>query len=77
MSKALRKAIMVRSKLEDKYNKNRNGENWDSYKKRNKRNFCAYEGKLKRTTSIIQTLRILLTTRHFGKLQSHTSRIKA
>ena len=39
MSKALRKAIMVRSKLEDKYNKNRNGENWDSYKKRNKETF--------------------------------------
>ena len=38
MSKALRKAIMVRSKLKNKYNKNRTGENWDSYKKQ--RNFC-------------------------------------
>ena len=37
MSKALRKAIMVRSKLKNKYNKNRT-ENWDSYKKQ--RNFC-------------------------------------
>ena len=38
MSKALRKAIMVRSKLKNKYNKNRTGENSDSYKKQ--RSFC-------------------------------------
>ena len=38
MSKAVRKAIMVRSKLKNKYNKNRTEENWDSYKKQ--RNFC-------------------------------------
>ena len=38
MSKALRKAIMVRSKLKNKYNINRTEENWDSYKKQ--RNFC-------------------------------------
>ena len=38
MSKALRKAVMVRSKLKNKYNKNRTEENWDSYKKQ--RNFC-------------------------------------
>ena len=37
MSKALLKAIMVRSKLTNKYNKNRTEENWDSYKKQ--RNF--------------------------------------
>ena len=33
MSKALRKASMVRSKLKNKFNKNRPGENRDSYKK--------------------------------------------
>ena len=33
ISNALRKAIMVRSKLKNKYNKNRTGENWDSHKK--------------------------------------------
>ena len=38
MGKVLRKAIMVRSKLKNKYNKNRTEENWDSYKKQ--RNFC-------------------------------------
>ena len=38
MSKALRKAIMVRSKLKNKYNKNRTEENWDSCKKQ--RIFC-------------------------------------
>ena len=37
MYKALRKAVMVRSKLKNKYNKNRTGENWGSYK--NKRHF--------------------------------------
>ena len=37
MSKALRKAIMVRSKLKNKYKKSRTGENWNSYKKQ--RNF--------------------------------------
>ena len=38
MSKAFRKAIMVRFKLKNNYSKNRTGENWDSYKKQ--RNFC-------------------------------------
>ena len=38
MSKAFRKAIMVRFKLKNKYSKNRTEENWDSYKKQ--RNFC-------------------------------------
>ena len=38
MTKALRKAIMVRSKLKNKYNKNRTGKNWKSYKKQ--RNLC-------------------------------------
>ena len=38
MSKAHRNTIMVRSKLKNKYNKNRTGENWDSHKKQ--RNFC-------------------------------------
>ena len=37
MSKALCKAIMVRSKLKNKYHKNKAEENWDSYKKQ--RNF--------------------------------------
>ena len=38
MTKALRKAIMRRSKLKNDYNKNRSYENWNSYKKQ--RNFC-------------------------------------
>ena len=38
MTKALRKPIMVRSKLKNKYNKNRTEENWGIYKKQ--RNFC-------------------------------------
>ena len=39
MTNALHKAIMVRSKLKNKYNKIRTEENWDSYKKQG--NFCA------------------------------------
>ena len=38
MSKSLRKTIILRSKLKNKCNKNRTGENWDSHKKQ--RNFC-------------------------------------
>ena len=38
MTKALRKAIMQRSRLKNIYYKTRNAENWNSYKKQ--RNFC-------------------------------------
>ena len=38
MTKELRKAIMKRSQLKSRYNKNRNYENWFLYKKQ--RNFC-------------------------------------
>ena len=38
MTKELRKAIMKRSQLKNRYNKNRNYENWFLYKKQ--RNFC-------------------------------------
>ena len=38
MTKMLRKAIMLRSKLKNKYNENRSTENWDNYKQQ--RNFC-------------------------------------
>ena len=38
MTKELRKAIMKRSQLKNRYNKNHNYENWYLYKKQ--RNFC-------------------------------------
>ena len=38
MTKELRKEIMKRSKLKNKYNKKRNHENWSLYKKQ--RNYC-------------------------------------
>ena len=38
MTKALRKAIVKRSRLENIYNKKRSYENWDKYKKHI--NFC-------------------------------------
>ena len=52
MSKALRKAIMVRSKLKNMYDKNRTGENWNRYKRQ--RDFCvSLLRKTKTTTSMI------------------------
>ena len=33
MNKALRKAIMTRSRLKNKFNKNRYAKNWNNYKK--------------------------------------------
>ena len=38
MTKALRKAIMIRSRLKNAYLKTRNSKNWESHKKQ--RNFC-------------------------------------
>ena len=38
MPKSLRKAIMLRSRLKNNFNKQRSDENWDNYKKQ--RNFC-------------------------------------
>ena len=38
MTKSLRKAIMLRSKLKNNFNKQRSDGNWDNYKKQ--RNFC-------------------------------------
>ena len=38
MNKALRKTIMTRSRLKNKFNKNSSAKNWNSYKKQ--RNFC-------------------------------------
>ena len=42
MTKALRKAIMTRSRLKNMYNKKRSYDNWDKYKKQKKKqqNFC-------------------------------------
>ena len=37
-NKALRKAIIARSRLKNKFNKNSSAKNWNSYKKQ--RNFC-------------------------------------
>ena len=38
MTKSLRKAIILRSRLKNNFNKKRSDENWDNYKKQ--RNFC-------------------------------------
>ena len=38
MTKSLRKAIMLRSRLKNNFNKQRSDKNWDNYKKQ--RNFC-------------------------------------
>ena len=55
MSKALRKAIMHRSKFKNIYNKYRTEENWANYKKR--RNFCVHL--LRKTkTEYLQKLKV-------------------
>ena len=78
MTKELRKEIMKRSKLKNKYNKKRNYENWSLYKKQ--RNYClsllrktkkAYFKKLN-IKEIIKKVII----KHFRKLSSHISVIK-
>ena len=52
MNKAFRKAIMTRSRLKNKFNKNSSAKNWNSYKK--ERNFClSYYVKLRKNTLII------------------------
>ena len=57
MTKALRKAIISRSKPKNIYNKKRSYDNWDKYKKQ--RNFCVkLLRKTKRTTSIILILKV-------------------
>ena len=47
MTKSLRKAIKLRSRLKNIFNKQRSDENWDNYKKQ--RNFCV---KLLRQTKV-------------------------
>ena len=48
MTKELRKKIMKRSKLKNKYNKKRNYENWSLYKKTKKLLFITIEENQKR-----------------------------
>ena len=47
MTKSLRKAIVLRSRLKNNFNKKRSYENWDNFKKQ--RNFCV---KLLRQTKV-------------------------
>ena len=55
MSKAMRKAIMHKSKLKNIYNKCRTGDNWANYKKQ--RNICV--NPLRKTkTEYFQTLNV-------------------
>ena len=67
MTKALRKAIVKRSRLENIYNKKRSYENWDKYKKHI--NFCVkpLQKKQKRTTSIILILKVSVKLKKFWK----------
>ena len=67
MSKAIRKAIMVRYKLKNKYNKNRTEETWDSYKKQ--RNFRVnLLRKTKKDYFNYLNIKNITEIRHSGKL---------
>ena len=71
MNKALRKAIMTRSRLKNKFNKNSSAKNWNSYKKQ--RNFCL---KVLKNTSVIYTSKKYLIIKPFGDQPNHFSQIK-
>ena len=66
MTKSLRKAIMLRSRLKNNFNKQRSDENWDNYKKQ--RNFCV---KLRRQAKekylVMLMSKVFLTTKNSGK----------
>ena len=75
MNKALGKAIMTRSRLKNKFNKNSSTKNWNSYKKQ--RNFCLkLLRQLRKNTSIIQTSKKYLIIKPFGNQLNHFSQIK-
>ena len=76
MTKELRKKIMKRSKLKNKYNKKRNYENWSLYKKTKKLLFIAIEENQK---SLFWKLNIkeIGDNKTFWKLSGHISVIKA
>ena len=59
MAKALRKAIMTRSRLKNIYNKKRSYDNWDKYKKQKKIAWNSF-AKQGSTTSIILILKVLV-----------------
>ena len=70
MTKSLRKAIMLRSRLENNFNKQRSDENWDTYKKQ--RNFCVKllrQAEEKYFSDI--NVKSILTTKNSGKPQNH------
>ena len=75
MIKEIRKEIIKRSKLKNKYNKKRNYENWSLYKKQ--RNYCLSLWR-KTKTAYFEKLNIekLVIIKHFGKLSGHISVIK-
>ena len=67
MTKALRKAIMIRSRLKNRFNKTRSDENWSIYK--TQRNFCT---KLLRKTK----KRLFFKGKSKGELLSRISQTK-
>ena len=68
MSKSLRKAIMNRSKLKNKYDENRTDENWSIYKKHLRKTKKQYFNNLNIKP---------LMERNSGKISSHFFQVKA
>ena len=75
MTKTLRKAIMIRFRLKNCFNKTRSDENWTLYK--TQRNFCTKL--LRKTKKIIfqrYTQNLYPTIKTFGELLSRISQTK-
>ena len=64
MTKSLRKAIMLRSRLKNNFTKQRSDENWGNYKK--PRNFCVKFLRQKNFLVILIS-KVFLITKNFGK----------
>ena len=75
MTKTLRKAIMLRSQLKNKFIKSRNNEDWSNYKKQ--RNFCTNPFKKSKQNYFGQLdMKHLNDNRKFWKIITHFFRTK-
>ena len=65
MTKTLRKAIMKRSKLKNKFNKKRNAKNWSNYKQRNYCSNLLKESKTRHFKNVTENKRFWKTKPFF------------
>ena len=76
MNRTLRKAFMLRSRLKNRYNKNRSADNWDAF--RRQRNFCVkLSRKVKRDFYNQLDISEVTDKKNFGRLSNLLIRIRA